>query len=376
MTRCDECHLISRTDEGRLVADGQSYQLDADSRAAVRAMLTTGRERVRLLQVVRGALPAVRVADDARIQSTIVDSLDLDALSALPPGSFDAAFVNGAVEYTDPVTLMHRVRAAVRAGGDIVVIVGAALSTAVGTQLPRYAYTAAPLTRLALTTGCRPRSCGILSRSIDTPLLDPRLSPEQVPFERLARLIGSVAGHAELPSGLLAMHARAEAPPARPKLSIVIPVFNEVHTFAETFELVYGTEVAGVDREIVIVESNSTDGSRDLVRKIESRPGVITIYEDHPSGKGHAVRAGIAASTGDFVLIQDADSEYDVGDYDIVLHPLLQLSSTFVLGSRHLGGRTWKIRNFGDAYLLAYVMNLAHEGFHGARELALSHGDA
>jgi glycosyltransferase involved in cell wall biosynthesis len=99
------------------------------------------------------------------------------------------------------------------------------------------------------------------------------------------------------------------------------------------------------------------------VRAVEGTPGVRVIYEDAPRGKGHAVRAGIEASTGDFILIQDADSEYDVADYDIVVDPLLQHRTTFVLGSRHLGGRTWKIREFADARHLGFVMNLAHEGF-------------
>jgi glycosyltransferase involved in cell wall biosynthesis len=192
---------------------------------------------------------------------------------------------------------------------------------------------------------------------------DARLGNEAVPLERVARLAESIGKRVEVPSGLLAMHARAETPPARPKLSIIMPVFNEAATFADTFEHVYAAHVAGVDREIVLVESNSTDGSRELVKKVENRPGVVVLWEDRPQGKGHAVRAAIEASTGDFILIQDADSEYDVGDYDIVLEPLLTLSSTFVLGSRHMGGRTWKIRQFANQRLLAYVMNLAHESF-------------
>jgi hypothetical protein len=71
----------------------------------------------------------------------------------------------------------------------------------------------------------------------------------------------------------------------------------------------------------------------------------------------------MAVAEGDVLLIQDADSEYDVGDYDIVLEPLLRLSATFVLGSRHMGGRTWKIRQFANARALAGIMNLAHQLF-------------
>jgi glycosyltransferase involved in cell wall biosynthesis len=111
------------------------------------------------------------------------------------------------------------------------------------------------------------------------------------------------------------------------------------------------------------VESNSTDGSREMVRSIENLPGVRVLYEDRPAGKGHAVRAGIAIADGDILLVQDADSEYDVGDYDIVLEPVLRLSTTFVLGSRHMGGRTWKVRQFANARLLAAGMNLAHQFF-------------
>ena len=121
--------------------------------------------------------------------------------------------------------------------------------------------------------------------------------------------------------------------------------------------------IEGVDRELIVVESNSSDGSRDLVRSIEHLPGVRVVYEDRPSGKGHAVRAALAVAAGDIFLIQDADSEYDVADYDIVLEPLLRLSATFVLGSRHMGGQTWKIRQFADAKALAGLMNLAHQFF-------------
>jgi hypothetical protein len=361
MTRCDDCQLVSRTDEGRLSVEAESYALDPDSERAIRAMRApAGAGRRKILAVVDRGGSDVLLRDDARIDLTVVTGEQ--ALAALPLGAYDGAFVNGAVEHANPRALHHRVRAALRPGGDLVVIVGA--EAAVGElRLPRYAFSVVPLTRLTLAAGFRPHSCGILSRSIDTPVRDPRLATGAVPLERAARLAERVGKRAEVPSGLLAMHARAEAPSARPKLSIIMPVFNEARTFEETFERVYAAHVAGVDREIVIVESNSTDGSRELVRKIEHRPGVVVLYEDRPQGKGHGVRAAIAASTGDFILIQDADSEYDVGDYDIVLEPLLAMSATFVLGSRHMGGRTWKIRQFANQRLLSYVMNLAHESF-------------
>ena len=347
-------------DEGRLGVMPESYALDDDTENAVRAMLTRGAAKRRVLAIVDGGNPHARLKPDPRLDVTYTRGDDPHA--QLPTGGFDAAFINGSIEQADPLALLSRVRSALRPGGDLVVLVGAG-SAMREPRLPRYAFSAVPLTRLTLAAGFRPHACGILSRSMDVPARDERLLGEHVPLERAARLMETAGRRVEVSSGLLAMHAHARPPAARPTLSIIMPVFNEAKTFAETFERVYAAKVAGVDREIVIVESNSTDGSRELVQGVEKRAGVVVVYEDRPQGKGHAVRAAIARSTGDYILIQDADSEYDVGDYDIVLEPLLTLSATFVLGSRHMGGRTWKIRQFANQRALAYVMNLAHESF-------------
>lgn len=360
MTRCEQCQLIARADDGRQHVEAESYALDADSDRAIRGMLAGDASRRKVLAIVDKGGAHAALSADPRLDVTVLTGEAAQA--ALPVGAFDAAFVNGTLEHTEPLALLKRVRAALKPGGDLVVVVGD--DTAIrGERLPRFAYSAVALTRATLTGGFRPVSCGVLSRSRHAAARDPRLAGERVPLEGVARFAEFAGKRIEVPTGLLAMHARAEAPAARPKLSIIMPVFNEARTFAETFERVYAAEVAGVDREIVIVESNSTDGSRELVQKIENRPGVKVLYEDRPQGKGHGVRAAIEASTGEFVLIQDADSEYDVDDYDIVIEPLLSLSSTFVLGSRHMGGRTWKIRQFANQRALAYVMNLAHESF-------------
>ncbi|HSQ67050.1 MAG TPA: glycosyltransferase family 2 protein [Polyangiaceae bacterium] len=348
-----------RTDEGRLSVEPASFELDDDSDHTVRAMLAAGATRRRkVLAVVDGGSTHARLRDDPRLDVTVVAA---DALSSVGRETFDAAFVNGSIESTNPLGVMRAVRNAVRPGADVVVVVAA--STIRQPRIPPYSFSAAPLTRLTLAADLHPRSCGIISRSIDTTIRDERLAVSAIPFERVARLFEAVGKRVEVPSGLLAMHARAEPLPARRKLSIIMPVFNEAKTFLDMFEQVYAAHVGDVDREIVLVESNSTDGSRELVQKVADRPDVIAIYEERPLGKGHAVRAGIEASTGEFILIQDADSEYDVGDYDIVLGPLLDLSATFVLGSRHLGGGTWKIREFANQRVLSYVMNLAHESF-------------
>jgi len=144
------------------------------------------------------------------------------------------------------------------------------------------------------------------------------------------------------------------------KLSIVMPVYNEKNTFAEAFSLIVDKQIKGIDeKEIIIVESNSTDGSREAVQTSAfNRPNVKVIFEDKPSGKGHAVREGLKYATGEIVLIQDADLEYDVDDYDALVKPLLAYKRTFVLGSRH--SQDWKIRQFSNQPVLALICNIGH----------------
>jgi glycosyltransferase involved in cell wall biosynthesis len=150
------------------------------------------------------------------------------------------------------------------------------------------------------------------------------------------------------------------------KLSVIMPVFNERSTFAEVATQLTAKQIPGVEMEFVIVESNSTDGTRDEVRKFEGRPGVKVIYEERPRGKGHGVRTGLQSATGDFILIQDADLEYDLNDYEILLEPLRAYRAAFVLGARHgMDGKTWKMRHFTDQVFVSQVMNLGHLFFTG-----------
>jgi glycosyltransferase involved in cell wall biosynthesis len=145
-------------------------------------------------------------------------------------------------------------------------------------------------------------------------------------------------------------------------LTVIVPVFNEGVTARETLDALLAKQITGVQFEIVIVESNSTDGSRDIVLGYKADPRVKIILEDTPRGKGHAVRAGLACATGDIILIQDADLEYDLDDYEELLVPIITGRQTFVLGSRH-GESGWAIRKFDDQPLHAFVMNLAHWTF-------------
>ncbi len=156
------------------------------------------------------------------------------------------------------------------------------------------------------------------------------------------------------------------APPAerRTLLSVVMPVYNERPTFATVADLVLKKEIEGVDIELIVVESNSTDGSRAEVLRYADRPRVRLVLEDRPRGKGHAVRAGLAAARGDYVLIQDADLEYDVDDYDALLAPLRRLEAGFVLGTRRrTDGARFGVRHFETQVLVGRLMNVGNMVF-------------
>jgi Glycosyl transferase family 2 len=153
-------------------------------------------------------------------------------------------------------------------------------------------------------------------------------------------------------------------PPERPyRLSVIMPVYNEGDTFEKTIELVLAKEIPGVEIDVIIVESRSTDGTREKVLKYTDAARVTVILEDTPRGKGHAVRRGLQAATGDFVLIQDADLEYDVDDYGKLLEPLRQGETGFVLGRRQTPDGAWGMRHFGQQSRVSLVMNLGHIGF-------------
>jgi glycosyltransferase involved in cell wall biosynthesis len=153
-------------------------------------------------------------------------------------------------------------------------------------------------------------------------------------------------------------------------LTVVVPVFNEGNTARETLDALLAKQITGVQFEIIIVESNSTDGSRDIVLGYKADPRVKIILEDTPRGKGHAVRAGLACATGDIILIQDADLEYDLNDYEELLIPIMTGRQTFVLGSRH-GSGGWALRKFDDQPLHALFLNFGHWTFAIMVNLAL-----
>jgi len=145
----------------------------------------------------------------------------------------------------------------------------------------------------------------------------------------------------------------------RLKLTAVMAVFNEAPTVRTVIENVLSKEIRNCDIDFIIIESNSSDGSREIVAEFRNEPRIRIILEDLPRGKGHAVRQGLSAATGDIILIQDADMEYDFEDYDSLIEILRDGGETFVLGSRH-GGDKWKIRHFEGQPIVAFLTNTVH----------------
>ena len=171
-------------------------------------------------------------------------------------------------------------------------------------------------------------------------------------------------------------------------LSVVIPVYNERETLGGLL-IAVAQALPGISKELVIVDDCSTDGTRDWLKRnlpedraeaaslslsasgdLDFVPGpglsLRVIYHQRNLGKGGAVRSGFAAISGEIAVIQDADLEYDIDDYDILLDPLYRNRAAFVLGVRHgRHGDSWKMRHFEDQFAVSQVMNLGHLFFTG-----------
>jgi glycosyltransferase involved in cell wall biosynthesis len=127
------------------------------------------------------------------------------------------------------------------------------------------------------------------------------------------------------------------------KLSVVIPVFNEAATISKIVDLVRSVEV-GMEKEILLVDDCSRDGTREVLQKLgQAQADLKVLFHEVNQGKGAALRTGFAAATGDVVLIQDADLEYDPHEYPRLLQPILDGHADVVFGSRFLGGGAHRV---------------------------------
>jgi glycosyltransferase involved in cell wall biosynthesis len=137
------------------------------------------------------------------------------------------------------------------------------------------------------------------------------------------------------------------------KLSVIMPVYNEIVTIAEIVRRVravpievptgFGTENGKTivfEREIVLVDDGSTDGTREFLRELAGDPDTVVLFHERNQGKGAAVRTGLHHATGDVMIVQDADLEYDPREYPLLLAPIVEGRAQAIYGSRFRGGPT------------------------------------
>jgi glycosyltransferase involved in cell wall biosynthesis len=129
------------------------------------------------------------------------------------------------------------------------------------------------------------------------------------------------------------------APPKLRKLSVVVPVFNERNTLVEVLRRMRAVELPdGIEREIIVVDDGSNDGTRDVLKQLGDST-VRVVMHDVNRGKGAALRTGLVHASGEYVLVQDADLEYDPEDWPKLLNPVLRGKARVVYGSRFTGER-------------------------------------
>ena len=126
-------------------------------------------------------------------------------------------------------------------------------------------------------------------------------------------------------------------------LSVIVPCFNEISTIEKVINRIQNSPIK--TKEIVIVDDFSTDGSRQLLKKINAK-NIKTIFHEKNLGKGAALYSGIAIAEGEIIIIQDADLEYDPNEFPIVISPIIENKADVVYGSRFQGGRPHRVVYF------------------------------
>lgn len=142
------------------------------------------------------------------------------------------------------------------------------------------------------------------------------------------------------------------------KLSVVIPVFNEVRTINKILQKVECVDLGDIKKEIVVVDDGSTDGTREILKGVDN---CKVIFHEKNKGKGAAVRTGLENSTGDIVLVQDADLEYDPNEYPNLIKPIIEGKAKVVYGSRFMGKEPTEIfLHYIGNKLLTFATNVLY----------------